>query len=96
MPRRANININADPAIIQQFRDMAAKYDNRIGMCLSAAMLMFLEAHPDDQADCLRRIFDAELRGRVNALLDEIRNTQSQRVRQRDETRNHSARRSRS
>ena len=84
MARRETINVSTHPSIAARFRELAVNYDNRLGMCLTAAMLMFLESDPRDQGDFLRRVFDAQIRNEVEDLLEQIRSGQIAKVKERD------------
>lgn len=76
MAQKETINVNTHPAIAKQFRELAKNYDGRIGMCLSAAMVMFMQADPEAQGDFLKRVFEAQIRDEVESLLQKIRDEQ--------------------
>jgi hypothetical protein len=73
MPAKEKMNVLTDPWIARQFREVAKSYDNRLGMCLSAAMLMFIRADPHSQGDSIRQVFDEEVRAEVDALVQAIK-----------------------
>jgi hypothetical protein len=81
MARRDTLSISTHPEISKRFREAAGKFDGRIGLCHTAAMLMFLEADPEVQGDFINRAFNAQLKDQVQALLDEIREQQASKVR---------------
>lgn len=68
---RSTMTINVHPDLAARFREVAANYDDRIGMCVSAAMLHFVEADPTTQGELIRRVFDATIRNEVQKMLDE-------------------------
>ena len=80
MARRDTLSISTHPEISKRFREAAGKFDGRIGLCHTAAMLMFLEAAPDVQGDFINRAFNAQLKDQVEALLNEIRDQQARKV----------------
>ena len=69
MAEKEKLNVMTDAWIAKQFREAAKSYDNRLGMCLSAAMLMFIKANPRAQGDFIRQVFDEQIREEVNSLL---------------------------
>src|SRR5689334_6254980 len=62
MAEKEKLNVMTDAWIAKQFREAAKNYDNRLGMCLSAAMLMFIRANPRAQGDYIRQVFDEQIR----------------------------------
>jgi hypothetical protein len=85
--KKLNINVFVDRALGEAFRHAADHYNGRLGMCFSAAMLMWLETDPDVQAKYLMRVFDAELKHGVAAAVDEARREQQHRIVQRQRRR---------
>ena len=84
MARKDTINVVTHPVIADAFREAAKSYDGRLGMCLSAAMLMFMQADPESQGDFLKRVFEAQIRDEVDTLLEKIRAEQATKVKARD------------
>jgi hypothetical protein len=70
--------------LAKEFRDVVQKYDNRLGFCLSAAIMMFLEADPAVQADFLTRVFKLDLDSQVDDVLRAIKVQQLRRVNERE------------
>lgn len=83
--KKENINIFCNRRIADAFRKVAEQYLGRLGLCHSAAMLLFMEADPRTQADYLNRVYRAELDEAVEKLLEEVRGEQRKRVLERDE-----------
>ena len=81
---RSNLNVNVDPDVAARFREVAAKYKDKLGLCLAASMMMFLEADPRVQGEYLSRLLNAQVRDEVEELLAEIRAEQAARVKARD------------
>jgi hypothetical protein len=46
MAKKVKLNAYVDDRLAQQFRQLAKTYYGRIGMCVSAAMLQFIETDP--------------------------------------------------
>ena len=69
--KRHVMTVAVHPAIAERFREVAGQFDDKLGMCISASMLMFLDSPPDRQGDYLRKVFDAQIKGEVRAMLDE-------------------------
>lgn len=51
------------------FREATEPYSGKLGLCLCAAMVMFMEADPEVQATQVQRVFTAELKGEMAALV---------------------------
>lgn len=85
MTRKQNINVFVDRKLAEQFRKAAEAYLGRLGMCFSAAMLMFLEADPKTQGEYLTRIFKAEIDDQVQQLLDAATAEQRRRITARED-----------
>jgi hypothetical protein len=83
--RKLNINVFVDRALGEAFRHAADHYNGRLGMCFSAAMLMWLETDPDVQAKYLARVFDAELKTGVAAAVMEAKGRQLKRIVRREQ-----------
>ena len=89
MPRSAkklNINVFVDRTLGETFRDAAEHYNGRLGMCFSAAMLMWLETDPNEQVKYLARVFDAELRNGVASAVAEAKREQLKRIVRREKS----------
>lgn len=80
MAKKVGLNVYVDPAIIRRLRETATHYDGRLGECISAGILMFLEATPQEQASALQRLYAASLRASVESLIAEIRAEQARRT----------------
>lgn len=80
MARKETINVYTDPAIAKQFRLTAEHYGGRVGMCLSAAMLAFLEMDPKRQGELIQRVFQAQLRDEVESLVEAVKAEQARRI----------------
>lgn len=75
--KKVKINVAVDPRIAAELRAAAEVYDGRLGMCVTAGMLMFLQADPQVQGEFLRLVFDAEIRDEVEAMLERIKSEQA-------------------
>ena len=84
MPRKLKLNAYVDEALARQFKDVSKRYTGRIGMCLSAAMLQFLETDPKEQAAFLKRVFDAQIQGDMQEVIQTAKNEQVRRIKARE------------
>ena len=80
MAKKTGMNVYVDPSVAARFREAAEHYNNRKGDCLSAAILLFLEAAPQEQAAAMQRVYAASLTGSIESLLAEIREEQKRRA----------------
>ena len=77
---KKTVNVFVDERIAAEFRKSAEAFKGRQGMCLGAAMLMWLESSPETQGKFLTRVFEAEVRDQVADLLAEIRREHAKRA----------------
>jgi hypothetical protein len=80
MAKKAGLNVYVDAAIASRLRETAAHYDGRLGECIGAGILMFLEATPSAQAAAMQRLYAASLTGSVESLIAEIQAEQARRT----------------
>ena len=81
MPRRKQtVSFSVHQELAERFREATREYYGRLGMCFSAAMLMFLEADPKTQGEFLKRVFDAELNNEVDATIEAAKAEQIKRI----------------
>ena len=79
-----NLNLFVNRAVAERFREAVKAFDNRLGLCATAAMLMFLEADPRMQAKFIAQVQQSELTNQVETLLAEIRNAQLEAIKETD------------
>jgi DNA repair exonuclease SbcCD ATPase subunit len=84
MRRSENMNMYVHRGIAKAFRGAAAQYDGRIGLCASAALLMFLESDPKIQGEYISRVFQLDLKDQVEDALREVKEEQARRVEERE------------
>jgi hypothetical protein len=84
MGQKVKFNVAVDGEIVERFRQVAEAYDNRLGMCLTAAMLEFIEADPKEQGALLTRCFEAEIHGQVRDLIEQAKSEQTRRIHARE------------
>jgi hypothetical protein len=82
MRRNVNMNCYVNQHLAKQFREAVKHYDDRIGFCVSAALLMWLEAEPKVQGDYLKRVFQLDLGDQVEDMLRAVKEEQVRRVEQ--------------
>lgn len=79
---KINVNFAVDPQLAERFREASKPYLGRLSTCFSAAMAMWLAADPEEQARWLKRVYEAEIDNQVQQLIVELREEQSQKVKQ--------------
>lgn len=81
---KSKFNVNVDADVEQRFREVSDTYGGRLGMCLTAAMLQFIETDPKVQADLLTRCFQAELHEQMRELVEQAKAEQVRRIKSRE------------
>jgi hypothetical protein len=84
MARKQTINFLVHPQLAAQFREMTKAYFGKLGLCFSAAMLQFLETDPRQQAEYIKRVFEAELNDEVDEVVQAARTEQARRIKSRE------------
>jgi hypothetical protein len=84
MRRSENMNLYVNRHVAKIFRESAKRYDDRIGMCASAAFLMWLQADPVEQGEFLNRVFQLDLKDQVEDTLRAVKEEQARRVEERE------------
>lgn len=82
--RNENLNLNVNREVAKSFREVVSRYDNRLGLCATAGLLMFLRADPVEQAKFIRMVQEAELLDQVQEMLRFIKDEQLAAVRDRE------------
>jgi hypothetical protein len=82
MRSRKTINLAVPADLAEQFDAICGVYGHgkQKGLVLAAAMLMFLEAHPEAQGEAIERVFQADVAQGVKQMLDRARAEQQQRI----------------
>jgi hypothetical protein len=84
MARKVNINVFTHPSLVKRFREVAKNYNNRVGTCLGAAMVLFLKADPETQGQAIDEVLQAEIRDEVEAMIETIKQEQFARVKSKE------------
>ncbi len=72
-PSKSKLNAYINTLLADEFRKVAKLSYGQIGLCLSAAMLQFLETAPDDQIEYIKRVFEAEEEGAMEKVIEEAK-----------------------
>lgn len=80
MAAKQKVTFAVHPVLADQFRQMSAHFYGKLSLCFSAALVQFLETAPEAQAAYIQRVFEAELRDEVAALVDAVKAEQARRV----------------
>jgi len=67
--KKKHLNVYISDEMAEGFRDVAEGYGGKLGLCLCAAMLMFMEADDEKQSSHVNRVFEAELKNEISALI---------------------------
>ena len=82
---KQSVNFSVQKDLADNFRDATREYYGKLGLCFSAALLMFLEASPEDQGRFIKRIFEAETDEEVQATIDKAKAEQLKRIKSRED-----------
>lgn len=82
MASKKTINLAIPVPLLDEFNELCRHYGHgkQKGMVLSAAILMFLEAHPAEQGCALERVLVADVRSGVDNLIAKAREEQARRL----------------
>ena len=86
MARKVTINAFTHPDLAKRFREVVKTYNNRIGTCLSAAIVLFLTADPETQGQAINEVLQAEVRDEVEAMIERIKEEQFARHKSKDKS----------
>jgi hypothetical protein len=78
--KKVKFNVSVDESLAKAFRAASEHYYGRIGMCVSAALLKFVELDPKEQAELLRRVFDIETEAEMEAAVEAAKEEQHRRI----------------
>lgn len=89
MSRKKALNLAIPREMLEQFNELCQVYGHgkQKGMVLSAAILMFLRAHPETQGEFLEQVIKADVSSNVEQMLERIRREQALLVHTREATR---------
>lgn len=82
MRSRKTINLAVPTDLAEQFDAVCGVYGHgkQKGLVLAAAILMFLESHPEEQGQAIERVFQADVADGVKQMLAQVRAEQQRRV----------------
>ena len=81
---KRNISFRISRILADRFHEAAKNYFGKMGICFSAAVLMWLEADPQTQGQYIKRIFDADVNDEIQAAIDAAKAEQLRRIRAKD------------
>jgi hypothetical protein len=73
MAEKSKLNVYINTQLADELRKIAGLAYGQIGLSLSAAVLQFLETGPDNQAAYMKKVFEAEKEGKMDALISSAR-----------------------
>ena len=83
--RKQGVNFSVDRELADHFREATKEYYGKLGLCFSAAMLMFLEADPHAQGQFIKRIFDGEIDGEIENVTAAAKAEQLKKIKARED-----------
>lgn len=82
---KQGVNFSVHRDLADRFREATREYYGKLGLCFSAALLMFLEADPEVQGQYIKRVFDAETDDEVEAVIEQAKAEQLKKVKTRED-----------
>jgi hypothetical protein len=79
------VNFSVQRALADRFREATKEYYGKLGLCFSAAMLMFLEADPQTQGRYIKKVFDAEVEDEIEGTLQAAKEEQLRKIKSRED-----------
>jgi hypothetical protein len=88
MARKKPINLSVPAELLDEFYTVCRHYGHgkQKGQVLSAAMLMFLRADPEEQGRCLEQVVSADITEGVAQMIERARKEQGLRIAKREAT----------
>jgi len=82
---KQGVNFSVHRELADRFREATREYYGKLGLCFSAALLMFLEADPKVQGDFIKRVFDAEVDDEILAVIEQAKAEQVKKIHAREQ-----------
>jgi hypothetical protein len=82
---KQGVNFSVHRDLADRFREATREYYGKLGLCFSAALLMFLEADPEVQGQYIKRVFDAETDDEVKAVIEQAKAVQLKTIKARED-----------
>jgi hypothetical protein len=85
MAQKQTVSFRMDPHLLQRFQQASDVFKGKLGACFSAACLQWLESDPEVQGEYLMKLYQAELRGEVEAAVEQAKAIQSSKIKVREQ-----------
>jgi hypothetical protein len=85
MAQKRAISFRLDPALAKRFQEATSPFFGKIGACFAASILMFLEADPKTQGEYVKKIYDAEISGDIEAAIQQAKSEQLKKIKSRED-----------
>ncbi|HEV2292836.1 MAG TPA: hypothetical protein VGR35_03220 [Tepidisphaeraceae bacterium] len=85
MAQKRTVSFRLHPVLAKRFQEAVAPFYGKVGACFGAAILMFLEADPKEQAAFVKRVYEAELQDEVDAAVAQAKAEQLKKIKGREE-----------
>lgn len=82
---KQGVNFAVQRELADRFREATREYYGKLGLCFSAALLMFLEADPKTQGEFIKRVFDAEVDDEILAVIEQAKAEQLKKIKSRED-----------
>ena len=83
--RKQGVNFSVHEDLANRFREATREYYGKLGLCFSAALVMFLEADPQVQGQYIKKVFDAETNDEIEAVIKAAKDEQLKKIKSREE-----------
>jgi hypothetical protein len=82
---KQGVNFSVHRDLADRFREATREYYGKLGLCFSAAMLMFLEADPQTQGQYIKKVFDAEVDDEIESAIQAAKEEQLKKIKARED-----------
>lgn len=83
---KQGVNFSVHRDLADRFREATREYYGKLGLCFSAAMLMFLEADPQTQGQYIKKVFDAEVDDEIESAVQAAKEEQLKKIKAREDS----------
>lgn len=81
---KQGVNFSVHRELAERFREATREYYGKLGLCFSAALIMFLEADPKVQGEFIKRAFEAEVDDEMLAVIEQAKSEQLKKIQARE------------
>jgi predicted ATPase with chaperone activity len=85
MAQKRTVSFRLHPVLADRFNEATSAYYGKVGACFGAAVLMFLQADPKEQAEFIKKVYEAELGDEVQDAVEQAKAEQLKRIKSRED-----------